>query len=141
MAASKQTFSVVPMSTLDRVRRNIHVNPENVDVSESQIERQYLRTLSKERSDKWPNTLDVRQSIHSKSVCAEKHVGLAPWESDTRTHTHAERERERERENESVWMSVLPQKNSSVHPRLHARLSGMCASESSPGIRERKIQR
>ena len=60
MAASKQTFAVVPMSTLDRVRRNINVNPENVDVSESQIERQYLRTLSKQRSNKWPNTLDVR---------------------------------------------------------------------------------
>ena len=60
MPPPKNAFSVVPLSTIERVKRN--VNPDDsYGVSDSQqIERQYLRTLSKQRSDKWPNTLDVR---------------------------------------------------------------------------------
>ena len=64
---SKQNFSVVPLSTIERVKRN--VNPEKLDyVSDSQVERQYLRTLSKERSNKWPNTLDVSEQTENVSL-------------------------------------------------------------------------
>lgn len=59
---NQNNLSVVPLSTIERVKR--HVNPDKVDyVSDSQVERQYLRTISKERSNKWPNTLDVSQDI------------------------------------------------------------------------------
>lgn len=85
MPPPKNAFAVVPLSTIERVKRN--VNPDELyGVSDSQqIERQYLRTLSKQRSDKWPNTLDVRISqLTQRGTLKPSHERVAT----AATHTH-----------------------------------------------------